>query len=372
MLLRRSLRSDPTVQKSKDSRQIGPILVLYLIGIIIGNVGIPSELLKPAQDILSNAMVPLAIPLMLFSCSYRHNNTKSQILALVTGIIAVASAVLTGYLIFGKHLAEGEKIAGMMAGVYTGGTINLAALQTMLGASNETYILMNSYDLIISFLYLSFVLAIGIKLFRKILPHDINDLDDSTLKTDSYDNSNPYSGLFSKSGLKDTGAGIGITLLICAVAGGIALLCPEGVFMTVFILVLTTLSIGSSFIPKVNNLKYSYDVGMYFIYIFCITVASLANFATIDLSESLNLLGYLAFAVFGALAIQVILARIFRIDADTMLISSVTFINSPPFVPMIAAAMKNKSVLAAGLSIGVIGYAIGNYLGYIIYAALSA
>jgi uncharacterized membrane protein len=49
-----------------------------------------------------------------------------------------------------------------------------------------------------------------------------------------------------------------------------------------------------------------------------------------------------------------------------MVISSVTFINSPPFVPMMAAAMKNKNVLVPGLSIGIIGYAAGNYLGFLL------
>ena len=56
----------------------------------------------------------------------------------------------------------------------------------------------------------------------------------------------------------------------------------------------------------------------------------------------------------------------FKIDADTMVIASVTFINSPPFVPMMAAAMKNRRVLVTGLMLGTIGYAVGNYLGFLI------
>ena len=36
---------------------------------------------------------------------------------------------------------------------------------------------------------------------------------------------------------------------------------------------------------------------------------------------------------------------------------------SPPFVPVIAAALKNKEIVVSGLIIGIIGYAIGNYLG---------
>ena len=55
-----------------------------------------------------------------------------------------------------------------------------------------------------------------------------------------------------------------------------------------------------------------------------------------------------------------------RIDADTTVICSVSFICSPPFVPMMAAAMKNRRVIVIGLSAGIIGYAAGNYLGFLI------
>lgn len=350
---------------------IGPVLILYLIGIIIGNTGLMPGELPAVQEIMSNAMVPLAIPLMLFGCTFRKSETRGQLLALVTGLAAVITAVIAGYLIFGHSIEEGAKVGGMLTGVYTGGTINLAALKTMLGVKDETYILINSYDMVISFLYLTFLLAVGIRLFRKFLPYRTEQSAGSrAVAEDAFGSGNPYRGLFTGAGMKSAGTALGITLLICAVSGGIALLLPESVFMVVFILSLTTFGIACSFIPKVKNLKYSYDIGMYFIYIFCVAVASMADFSRMDLAGGLNLLGYLMVVVFGSLLIQVLLARLFRIDADTVIISSVTFINSPPFVPMMAAAMKNRNVLVTGLSIGIIGYAAGNYLGFLIYQLL--
>ena len=148
--------------------KIGPVLLLYDIGLIIGNLGLMPGQMPAVQELLSNAMVPLAIPLMLFSCTFKMSGARSQVLALVTGIISVATAVVVGYLIFGADIPEGTKVGGMLTGVYTGGTINLAALKTMLGVDDETYILINSYDILVSFLYLSFLLAVGIKLFFKL------------------------------------------------------------------------------------------------------------------------------------------------------------------------------------------------------------
>ena len=347
--------------------KIGPVLLLYILGVIIGNIGIKPEGMATLQDIMSSAMVPLAIPMMLYGCTFRLRETRQQLKALLTGLAAVVIAVIIGHLIFGRHLDEGAKIGGMLTGVYTGGTINLAALKTMLGVKNETYILLNSYDMLVSFLYLTFLLTIGIKLFRKFLPFKPDTLvseEDGEMEVQEEEGN--YSDLRTRKGLKDAGKLFGITLLICAVSAGVALLFPKSSFMVIFILMLTTLGLVCSFIKPVHNLKHSYNIGMYFIYIFCIVVASMADLTNLNLDGSLNLLGYLLFAVFGSLAIQALLARLFKIDADTMVIASVTFINSPPFVPMMAAAMKNRRVLVTGLTLGIIGYAVGNYLGFLI------
>lgn len=349
--------------------KIGPVLLLYIIGIIIGNLGIMEEQMPAVQELLSNAMVPLAIPLMLFGCTFKLSGTRSQLLALITGLISVATAVFIGYMIFGKNLTEGAKIGGMLTGVYTGGTINLAALKTMLGVSDETYILINSYDILVSFLYLSFLLAAGIKLFRKFLPNSagiFTEKDEAAIQKEmSKEDKKPHRGFLTRIGIAYIARLLGLTILIIGISAGIALLLPSNMFMTIFILMLTTLGIGCSFIKKIHNMKYSYDIGMYFIYIFCLTVASMADLSELNLAGGMGLMGYLLIAVFGSLLLQVIFARIMHIDSDMMVIASVTFINSPPFVPMMAAAMKNKDVLIPGLTIGVLGYAVGNYLGFL-------
>ncbi|RLD89614.1 MAG: hypothetical protein DRJ09_06290 [Bacteroidetes bacterium] len=36
------------------------------------------------------------------------------------------------------------------------------------------------------------------------------------------------------------------------------------------------------------------------------------------------------------------------------------------FVPAVAEALKNKDVVMSGITVGIIGYAIGNYLGLVI------
>ena len=110
---------------------------------------------------------------------------------------------------------------------------------------------------------------------------------------------------------------------------------------------------------------------MYLIYIFSIAMASMADFSKLNLSEGVNQIIFLCIAVFGSTLLHVIFCRIMRVGADAMVASSVAFINSPPFVPMMVVAMKNKSVLIVGLGAGIVGYALGNHFGVLMATLLN-
>jgi uncharacterized membrane protein len=135
--------------------------------------------------------------------------------------------------------------------------------------------------------------------------------------------------------------------------------------MVVFILTLSTLGVVCSFIKPIRKLERSFDIGMYLIYIFSIAMASMADFSELNLAEGVNQILFLCIAVFGSTLLHALFCRIMRVKADAMVASSVAFINSPPFVPMMVVAMKNKSVLIVGLGAGIIGYAAGNYFGVV-------
>lgn len=372
-------------RKYKWAKSIGPILLLYFIGAILANLGfypepgsqMADDLLK-MQTLFTNAMIPLAIPLMLFSFTYRKSETRDQLIAMVTGLFAVVIAVVAGYPIFGPHIPDGPRVAGMYTACLTGGTVNMASVSKSLGSPDTQFVLLNTCDMIVSFTYLVFIMAIGIKLARKFLPVKTLDeahYDDAAVRAEMEKaDENPYKGLTSKSGMRDTAYLMAATLIIVGLSAGIAFgltkLLP-GSFMMYFILAITTLSIAASFYKPLHDRKYGYDIGMYFIYVFSIVVASMANVRAMDFTGALWIIGFLFFMEIVSLIIQVLTAKIFKVDADTAVIASVTYINSPPFVPMIAASMRNSRVLMPGLSIGVIGYAVGNYLGVLIFQILS-
>ena len=141
--------------------------------------------------------------------------------------------------------------------------------------------------------------------------------------------------------------------------------------MVVFILMLTSLGVACSFLKPIRSLTVSYDAGMYLIYIFSMAIASMADFSNLDLASGANQIAFMSVAVFCSLFLHAIFCRMMRIDADSMVISSVAFINSHPFVPMVSAAMQNKNALVTGLGAGIVGYALGNHLGVLMERLLA-
>ena len=133
--------------------------------------------------------------------------------------------------------------------------------------------------------------------------------------------------------------------------------------MVTVILSITTLGILVSFMPALNRIEKTFELGMYFILVFCITVASMADLSKIFQIEFIDLFLYVIIAVFGSMIIHIILSKIFKIDTDTTIVTITALSMSPPFVPVIAGALKNKTIIVLGITVGVIGYAIGNYLG---------
>lgn len=362
-------------RRSRAVARIGAILMMYLLGIVAGNLFIypfegVADRLFPLQDALSSLTIPLALPLILFACNFRNWPAGKALRSMLIGLVSVVAVTMAGYLLFARRIGAGAPaVAGMIVGVYTGGTPNLAAVKMMLGADEATYLLLNSFDMLVSFLYLTFLMAVGIRLARKVLSTEAAGEAGTGATPQSgmaRSETEMYRDAFSRRHRAGTLKAIGLAILITGIALGLSMLLTGGINMIVLILTLTTLSIAASFLPAVHSWEKSYDAGMYLVLVFSLVVASMVDVRGTDLSNGLWLLAYVAFIIFGSLLLQVLLGRLFRVDADTAVITSVAMINSPLFVPMIAESMKNRRIIISGITIGIIGYAVGNYLGVLV------
>ena len=344
--------------------KIGAVLIAYALGLLIGNLGVIQQMSNFAevQQVLNSLTIPLAIPLLLFSLNIRSwlKVAGKAVVALFVLLFSVVFSVALGYFLFNDGIDEPWMVSGMLMGVYSGGTPNLAAIHSMLGASPELFITINTLDIFVSALYLLFLMTAGKYLFRRFLP--AYKENGNITEIDNYQEENYYKGIFNKPNILPLLKAIGIAVLISAASIGVSFVITGEISMLVLILSITTLAIGASLIKHINRIKYTFQTGMYFIVIFCMVVASMADISELG-GIALNILKYISFVVFGSLIVKFILSKVFKIDADTLIVASTALICSPPFVPVMAGVLKNKQILVTGLTIGIIGYAVGNYLG---------
>ncbi|WP_346855036.1 DUF819 family protein [uncultured Draconibacterium sp.] len=355
-------------------KKIGAVLICYGVGLIIGNMDILPEGAETYQNLLTEITIPLSLPLILFSVDVKAwiKMARSAFMAFLTGLVSVLIVIIAGYFIFYGSIENIWQVSGMLVGVYTGGTPNMAAMKTALDVSQELYIMTHTYDMTLGAIYLVFILSVGQKVFLWFLPaYKPLKIQNSTDQINTEEEFESYDGMLKKQTLLPLLVALGLSVAILGVSYAISLLVPKEYSTAVIILLITSFGIGLSFVPKIKAIKKTFQLGMYLILIFSLTVASMADISKLS-DISFSLFYYVALAVYGSHIIHIILARIFKIDADTVIISTSALICSPPFVPVVAGALKNKEIILTGLVVGIAGYAIGNYLGVLIAYLLKA
>jgi uncharacterized membrane protein len=385
-------------------KKLGSIVLAYGFGLILGSIGIlphgsdayrlalqgraalpDTELqalldsgtikqedgyvnsIASTQDMLVSIIVPLSFPLLLFSLNIKRwlRFAKEGFISMILALISVIAIVASGYFIFKNVVPDCWKVAGMLVGVYTGGTPNLVSLKVALGVDPNLFVMTSTYDMIVGAITIIFFITIGPKIFRAILPpfkhHGDNEVTDEMIE--EAEGFEDFSGMFRKGRILPLLMALGIALLIFIASFGISLLLPKVSQMVVVILSITTLGVLGSLINWINKIEKSFQLGMYFILVFSFAVASMADLRVVFSIGFLGLFAYITYAYFGTLVLHILLSKIFNVNADDFLITTTAFVFSPPFVPVVAGALKNKDVIITGITVGIIGYVIGNYLG---------
>ena len=362
-------------------QKIGTVVAAYAIGIIFALTGFVHFEPETAaaltfgklQSTIMSVAVPLAIPLMLFNCDFKlwTKALPKTIWSLVGGIVAVLAAVISGYYIFHTpDVPQFNKVAAMMTGIYTGGTMNFNALGASLGVDKTVMAIVLAFEMVLTTPYIFFIIGGGYKVFRKILPYDDitrKGRKDEDIETKDIEN---YQGMLTRQNAGGMFIGLGLSVLFLAIGAGLALLLTGTLNELVVILTITTLSIIASFFKKVRELPKTFELGMFFILIFSVIVASLFDIHSVN-GGSLMIGLFVGWVMIIAAGLHLLLCRVMHVSGDLFCVSQIALLCSPPFVPPVVGAMKNKKVLISGIAIGLVGYAIGTYLGVLIAYVLN-
>ena len=361
-------------QKKLVPAWFSPIIASYAIGILIANSGywpVDADLKGFIEGIAGLGML-IGLPLLLFSVRLRGTlqlARKMLIAFFFCGLAGVFSTAMVSYF-WADSIPDTWILAGMLSGMYTGGTPNVQAIGTALSADTNYLVLIQAADILLGGAYLLALVTFLPGLYGKIFP-PFTETNQETSTASAVpigqtvveaEGSRP---LWLKlliqlvAGISVTALSLGITWLL---TGGID-------NFTIVILLITTFGLAATFLPRLKRLGNTYPLGEYFILVFCVAIGLLANFSQLA-SEGMDLLLFCTLSIFPTVFLHLLLCYWARIDRDTVILSSVAGLYGPVFVAQISTVLGNRRLLAPGLAVSLLGFGIGNYLGISVAYAL--
>lgn len=351
----------------KPAKVLGPVVLAYGAGIIVANIpGLRLD--ENFGQSLAGGAVLIAIPLLLFSTEVKKwlSLAKNLLISFALACVAAVSGAAIVAWNFRSATDEWWKIAGMLVGVYVGGTANMSAVGYALEVKQETFVVLNTADLITGGAYLFFLLSVAQRLLSKVLP---------PFKAEAHHEAFEHPGetlsKWTRGHIAPMAKSFGLTVLMVAASVGLSFLLTKSLHVGVVMLVITTLGIAASLSNTVRNWSGSFELGEYALLIFCAAMGSLADGSKVT-GTSLTLFSFVLMVMTLSAVIHFALCALFRIDVDTAIISSTATIFGPPFIGPVAAALKNRALVGPGLTLGLAGIALGTYLGLATAYALRA
>lgn len=363
------------VKKVSFLKMLGPVFLCYFAGILLS---FPFKALGAditlASD-FSSVLICIAMPLVLFSANLPalKKLARPMLISFAMNTAAVMIVSAAAFYILRGRVPDAVNISAMLIGTYTGGTPNMFAIGHGMGSPLERILLLQTADMIGGGIYLLMLLSILPRILKKILPEyrftGGGDEEQTKLYAEQFSGEKQ-----SVRPLRDFFSRAKTVLLSCAcvvVAMGITLVIPssygnEGLaklseHTAIIMLIVTSLGIALSFVKRVRYAKGSYGSGQYFILMFSMVMGLCFDLSAI--SQALPVLGMLMLIQFGTVLVHILLAAAGRIDYHTMMITSAAGVFGPAFIIPVAKSLRNDEIVLPGILCGILGYAIGNYLG---------
>lgn len=331
---------------------LSPVLVAYLLGIIISLTDI-IPINEQLTEKLRDATILIAIPLLLFSTNLKawFGKASSSIISFAFCIISALIASTIFALIFNNVIPEVWKNAGMLVGVFTGGTANLYAVGVAVDGGEEILV-QNTVEMVLGGLYLIALTSFIPKLYSRFLkPYEYSEQEKKEIN------------ISPKLLWKDVAIAVALAIF-CAVTALVScyLFFANITNTTYIIVVISALGVILSFFKPIRGLRGAYETGDYLLLVFCVAIG--LSFDLDHLIESgLPLLLFTTGVMLTTIVIHLILSKLANVDRDTTIITSTAAVYGPPFIGQIASVLKNREIIFTGISTSLVGYSVGNFLG---------
>jgi uncharacterized membrane protein len=340
-------------------RSLGAALTAILLGMLLSNSGfLPGT--STTYDFLMGTGVNLGIALILLSVDLRSILQAGPKMLAAFGIGALGTgvgAITGGLLLSGLVGPETWKLAGQFTGTYTGGGANFAALGRAFDTSAEMFSAATAADVIATAVWMAACLAVPVLLGR---PKQVTGSIDSpasqhkpvTLEQTLHDSVKPVS-------IRDT------AVLVMIAVGAVWGAAQLAKFFPILheVLWLTTLVLILAQVPAVKTLTGSALFGNYLILLFLASNGARSVVATmLAVGPPVFYYAIITVALHGVVVYG--LGSLARIDLATLSVASQANVGGAASAIAIAGARGYTDRLLPGVAVGLLGYAVGNYIGF--------
>ncbi|MEB6170159.1 DUF819 family protein [Staphylococcus pseudoxylosus] len=334
---------------------------------------------SPVYDTVWDYIVPLSIPLLLFSSNIMKIWKESRRLLIIFFIASIGTMIgtLVAFIVLNQWIPYLNKIGAMMTGSYIGGGVNFAALSSKLETPGDMVSSTVVADNSVMALYFMLLIALpSLPLIKKYFKTDYNT-EQSPKVQQSYWQP-------KKIQLLDIAFSVASAITLVAVSFKGAELIQQWIpksnvvltMITSFFgdpyLLLTTLTlivvaIWGDFFEKLAGAS---EIGTFLIYIFFVVIGIPASFATIITTAPLLFVFVIIILVFN-LGLSLLLGKAFKFKIEEILLASNATAGGPTTAAALAIGKGWTGLVGPILIIGTLGYVVGNYAGTLMYQLLS-
>ena len=348
-------------ERTVIGQKITGTVVVILLAIAAANTGlIPHS--APAYSFIFSYIVPMLIPLFLFQADVRRlakEASRTTAAFLVATLGTVAGVIVAALLLDLSQLGAASQLAaerreagivGLFASTYIGGSVNYAALGEITGLSKDAsfFSAATAADNLFSAVFLSVIALIpGAQwLTRRFIPHTAGN-DVALEKPDL----TPASIVYS---LAAAGSIVAVTDLLCW-----WLDIPSWRYA---IMTLITVGIATA-LPQVRIwFAGAFEIGVALSFTFFAAIAAGADIrAMISVAPLLIVLVLILLSVH--LIVLLAVGRRLGLTIPELLTASNAAILGATTAPAMAAAKGWHDQVTPGVLVGVIGYALGTFIG---------
>ncbi len=332
--------------------------VLWVImgGVALSNFGVvPFK--APVYDFVGGYLVPLAIPLLLYKADLRRILRESGPVIITFGIACagtVFGAIAGFYLI---DLGEiGAKAAGAYTGGWTGGAVNFVAVATAVEMTPDEVSVAISANSVVSIMALiSLITLPSVLLVRRLVPSRI--IDESDRETGEAATGDQSDRLHTS----HIAGALALSCVICAVAYAFAGWVGLSNYAILFVTVLAL--VAANLFPRIlTRLQGDFALGMIIMYLFFAAVGCGTD-ALAFVDSALNLFFYSVVILVVHLVVVLAAARFLKIDLAEAIVAAGAALVGPAPTAAIAVARGWKTLVTPGIMCGILGYAVGTFIG---------